>query len=705
MTGRELEARFGELRLKTQGLAALIEEAEKRGLDAAYQRVSLAIGRDFIEYGLEDLARGEIARSEVAADELGQVLGEASHEMERMLTDNLKPPPVPRFVTSKIQIRDGSFVAQRRWPDSKAENSTIIFTGYGHFDQVRRDLLKFRDYGVNLIQIEIGPSSTVVGPDQVRIDALEPVAEVFDRAARCDVSICLLISPHYFPDWALQRYPHLARCEGGFIKFCIDAPEAREIVSRHIRAVIQRLKDSPALHSICLTNEPIYRTCREDAYTKVLWAGHLESKFDGNLQRARAVLRTDAPDFGSFPIPDWRKVEPTPLYYEWCTFNQERFAGWHRWMADIVHAISPELPVHAKIMPTVLERRNVALGVDPLLFCTLSQINGNDCWCMYNHGEGIYAHDWLTQNIFCDLLRSFAPNPIFNSENHIIKDRERARIPWQHVRTALWQGAVHGQSATTIWVWERTFDEKGDFAGSIMHRPLCVKAVGDVSLDLMRFSEEVSALQRARPSVGIVYSMAAIVYDDNYLTDLKKAYEALNFTGSRISFVPPARISGFPVQEPIIVTGAAHLERSGIEGLAQFGANGGRVVLVGENCLRRDEYDQPIVAQRSARTVVLPSSLKVEELRSALLPFLRPVPVRPLDPSGELAWGVEWQCARLGARSILNAVNLLQDEIEVRWVGANGGALRLTDLFDGTIASESYLRPLEPMLADVEMPA
>ena len=57
--------------------------------------------------------------------------------------------------------------------------------------------------------------------------------------------------------------------------------------------------------------------------------------------------------------------------------------------------------------------------------------------------------------------------PVFNSENHVIFDREMRYIPPEHVRAALWQEAIHGQSATTIWVWEREkSNPRGDFAGA-----------------------------------------------------------------------------------------------------------------------------------------------------------------------------------------------------------------------------------------------
>ena len=74
-------------------------------------------------------------------------------------------------------------------------------------------------------------------------------------------------------------------------------------------------------------------------------------------------------------------------------------------------------------------------------------------------------------------------------------------VPARHIRATLWQAAAHGQSATTSWVWERTFDPKSDFAGSIMHRPACAEAVGVVNYDLNRAALEITAIPQAPPRV------------------------------------------------------------------------------------------------------------------------------------------------------------------------------------------------------------
>ena len=700
----QIRSRLLGLEGRSRAIREAITNAMENGLAVDYPLLAWRILEDFRYYAEQDLRGGEVERANTAVEELSEIEREAESRVREILSGEEKTGFVPRYLTSTATIVNGHFEATRLLQGGKREHGPVIFTGYGHFDQVRKDIPKFHDYGANIIQIEIGPSSTILEGGEINTGALDDLVTVFDRAAGNNVAVNLLLSPHYMPRWALDRYPHLSKCEGGFIRFCIDAPESKEIIEKHIRATVRAVADKPALHSICLTNEPVYRTCHDDGYTRELWERHLRGRFGDDIESARDTLRTEVAKFRDFPIPDWHTVEATPLFYEWCTFNQLRFAGWHRWMADIIHSISPGLHVHAKIMPTFLWRKNVADGVNPALFSELSDINGNDCWCMYEHGEGQYAQDWIWQNIFYDMLRSFGNKPVFNSENHIIKDRERGVIPPEHVRTALWQGAIHGQGATTIWVWERTFDPESDFAGSIMHRPLCARAAGETALDLMRLSREVARIQEANPGAGILYSMPSMVYQDGYPEELRNSYEALNFTGNRIAFVQSENLLDDGSLPPlIIIPMATHVEEVTVWGLSRYVENGGKLVLLGEGCLQMSEHNRPNDVQlpvETGRVMQMPSGQGAFVLRKALLKYLPPLSIYPSSGGDSLAWGIEWLEARDGERRIINAVNLLRSEIAIKWSGMD--LVNATDLITGQkIGEEMVIRPLDPLLIEI----
>lgn len=629
---------------------------------------------------------------------------EAKRLFEGYRQSRLPLLPIPRYVTSPIKIKGTSFLAKARYPTGREEERPVFFVGYGAFGQVRADIEKFPSYGTNIIQIEFGPSSVFPKENEVSDAPIREFLSVLDRAKANNVAVNLLISPHYFPAWAYEKYPHLRNFKGGFLQFDINAPESRDILESYLRFVIPKIKDHPALHSICLTNEPISVDLRGSLYAKRMWQDWLKKRHQ-TIEKLNDIWGTNYPSFEEIDLPP-PQLEPTPRCYDYALFNQEEFAGWHRWMADIIHEMAPNLPVHAKIMTTFFfdGGGEPLFGIDPELFGEFSQINGNDCWKWYNHrGESGWANSWQIENMGYDLQRSVADKPIFNSENHLIVDRDLEYIPPEHIYNVLWQGAVHGQSATTIWVWERTYDPKSDFAGSIMHRPACAEAVGLVCLNLNRLSKEMKALQEAKPSLYILYSFPSIIYNRGYLSTLQKVYEALNFLGLKIGFVTERQLAREMLpQGPIIVPFATHISNEAFHSLKRFVEKGGKVVLIGENCLERDEYDK--VREDRIQGIVLPRESSSQELWRAFEKMLGALGIKreiTLEGrNGEPNWGVECISVKDGKGYLVNLVNYTTDPKEIR---LRGSFKNIRDLTTGQMLSQPLiLLPLQPLLLRLE---
>jgi hypothetical protein len=182
--------------------------------------------------------------------------------------------------------------------------------------------------------------------------------------------------------------------------------------------------------------------------------------------------------FAEVPIPGLAQ----PEFYDYSRFNEERFAAWHQWMGKVIHSLAPQALVHAKIQleGAVLSRwyHKSSWGVDPELFGESMDLNGNDDIILEPEAGTDWALAWQLQNLGYDIQRSLAAKPIFNSENHPTLDGYTGYVQPEHFRTALWQGAIHGQGATTIWVWERTTNHADCLYGNVMDRPGCAQAVG-----------------------------------------------------------------------------------------------------------------------------------------------------------------------------------------------------------------------------------
>jgi len=562
---------------------------------------------------------------------------------------------------------------------------------------------RFPDYGLNILQIEFGPNSTVREGFAVDLDAANGMAAFLDSAADHNVAVNLLLSPHYMPDWAFQKWPELRGVNGGFNSFDIDNPNARKVEETFLRAVIPVLKGHPALHSLCLSNEPIYLSAAGSPYNLAKWREWLKAKH-GDIATLNALWGSDYKSFDEVEQTNGNDLKPRAELYDWISFNNERFAGWHKWMADIIHEIAPEIPVHLKPMNLPFNRGTLGWGNDTELFADLSQISGNDNFNAYIHDDGAeWGNGWQGWEQYMDLQRSMRGQPSFNSENHVVADRNWAPVPGMHMRNLIWQAAIHGQGASTMWVWERTDDNKSDFAGSVMHRPAFCDAHGRTALDLMRLAPEVVKIQDAPARVAIVYSICGSVWNPNYVGDVAGVYQALAFMGEKADFITYRQlIAGKGAQYPvIIVPGVTGFEEAAYQALARLSHEPGhRVVTIRDDCLTLDEYGRPRDLSGLQATKMQMHDVKDARDRLPEATGLE-FPVRVLDAATDQpAWGVECRWARDGGRwpSLLCNETRKPARVNVR-VPGNGTA---KDLFTGkTLGPVIELGMMEPLLMEI----
>ncbi len=551
-------------------LKAEIDRLKAAGHDVSYPMVTYTVLENFTGYALEDAGKGEIKRASMALADMEQMRSRLEREIAQAAEAKHALPVVPKWTgDTRPVVKSSSFLAPTTTPGKPGRDiRPVFFTGYGHFGQVRADVEKFPDYGVNIIQIEIGPSATLPSEDKVNDAPARDLLNLLDRAEKAGVAVNLLISPHYVPQWAKDKIAE----RPGNTGYTLRDPVSREMLKRHISALIPAIKGHPALHSICLANEPTYYG-NNSQFAVADWHAWLARRH-GDIATLNAHWHTSYPSFEEIKLPyakgeDERK--PIGRWVDCVRWNQEFLAGWYRMLADAVHSLAPGLPVHIKVQtPTLLGPADVQSGNDPYLVGCAGDIDGNDSVNWYSFGGGEFAQGWLTNARGEDLQRSVKDAPVFDSENHIIGDRELRYFPAEAVHAALWQQAVHGQSATTIWVWERTFDHMSDFYGDIMHRPGCAEAVGIVNCDLNRAANQITALQQASPDVLILHDTSALIYDGERYDDCSKnLYLALGFAGIKIGFVTERQLeAGVAPGAPVLfVPGATHISDAAFRAL------------------------------------------------------------------------------------------------------------------------------------------
>ncbi|MCE5324337.1 beta-galactosidase [bacterium] len=696
------------IKLSLPTIKTKLDRIKASGQDISYPMVSYTVLENFVDYALTDVdTNATLAATELS--ELQTIKSDLDQQIAQALAGSLVFPILPRWTgDTRPVISGGSFMAPTiTFGSDCREIRPVFFTGFGHFGQVRADMEKWPNYGINMVQFEIGPWSLYGDGTEINPPDLTPVQSIkadLDRAQKAGVAVNLLISPHYFPAWMKAKYPELVKSRSGFIAFCIHAPSGQEFLKEYITELITPIKNHPALHSICLTNEPVnieepceYATA---AFHTWLWKRHV------SVDLLNRRWGTNYASFDDITIPiSGLSAVTTPMgrWADYVRWNQEYFAGWHKILADAVHAVAPNLPVHAKVQDwTFGNKSQMICGNDPYLYAGISQINGND-GSNYYVDPSPYFNEWLGCYMYADLQRSMKDAPVFNSENHMVGDYSLETVLWRHMRTALWQEAIHGQSATTLWVWERSGTPDSQIYGHYMYRPLCTKAVGIVNCDLNRAAKEVTALQSLPEQVDLLYSTSSLIWDTgneyDYLT--MRAYNALVFSKVRTGFISERQLEDgiLPKAPVLVVPNAKHLSNAAFATLKNY--TGRIIYLVNSSLLAYDEYDKPRSETLNATVLSFTSAsaANITALYKVLSPQLISWGIKPkitmTDTAGNQLMAVEYLEASTADGIIVDMCNYYDGSVNVR-LSRDGEPVTAVDVLTGeTVTGIITLETLE----------
>jgi len=345
-----------------------------------------------------------------------------------------------------------------------------------------------------------------------------------------------------------------------------------------------------------------------------------------------------------------------------------------------------------------MDRDKAGWGVDPELTSRATEIAGCDA---YAFPTAASTYDWFGQEFYYDLLHSFKNQPVFNSENHVIPDGSPpSHIPMALTRAAIWQGALHHQGATTIWVWEEAVD--ASLSGSIYFRPANIYGAARAMLDLNQFAVQVASIDRGPAPVALLYSPASVFWEDKYKATLSSIYTMLTFSGLRPTFVSERQLAENPQPnfQCIIVPGASHVTDTTFEALSQFK---GKLLLVGDDAMKWDEYHRardraalaPSVVQfkPDPKPGIAAAGLR-KELAAAGVTLHDLMDASNSKPS----WGVEYRVVADGPSTLIPMINLNAHAHTVRFT--NPAWHRATDLLTGAeidLAS-IHLEPSAPRL-------
>ncbi len=480
-----------------------------------------------------------------------------------------------------------------------------------------------------------------------------------ERAYENNITVCLLLSPHYFPTDLDMEYVTKGN---GFIQYNINLPEAKAIIEEYLNALLPEIKDCKAISSICLTNEPVFITENWYDYYAPKFCEWLELEYT-DIEALNAAYNAEYGDFDEVVMPS--SFSATPLHYDWIRFNDEVFTEWHEWMAGIVKTHLPEMPLHAKTMKTISitnKHGTMRHGSKPELFDSFSDWTGNDAGA-YTSVDGVHqdytTDDFLLKMLWYDFLSSITEKPLYNSEDHIVQNKHTTfdEKYAKHSRADLWQGMMHHNNMSSIWHWSRSYDSTSDAYNSVLHRPDCIYEIGRTALDLNRLSGEVDRIADKQPKTAIFYSQASRNYTSVHCTSLLEIYKTLVTLGQSVGFVMETDTSKLSEYDVLVVGGAINTTAEAADAIKSFIAGGGTVVSLGDNNLTEDEYNKA-----ASYNVTGMTAATSENLRSVLTDVLEEknlMRVKLIDnTTGEIAENIDWAFDIDGDDVVVNLLSL-----------------------------------------------
>lgn len=480
-------------------------------------------------------------------------------------------------------------------PEETSKSAEFIMdsksTGF-YFDNIElfetgsaENLLADREWDFEIapeVQAEFDEKGYYINPiplDTTRLEACE----------ENNLSVGLLLSvAHNLPQFIYDRFPETWLRSNGFNTSSFGNDKYREIVEAYLRYMMEGIKDFTCVNYIDIANEVQMNSWSNTAYYLPRFKNWLKNKY-GTVEAMNAATGTTYASFDDVKWPNGVNTEE-PLSQEYDMYNDWELADFHRFCANIIHEYYPDMMVWTKIMDFTGEYGDIHM------YAYYSNGTGLDAHSDVFNANGCDAYnylDWdkgrLTKSMWYDYMVGTNEAPVFNGEDHVIKDSsfnyDSNQAYW--VATDLWQGAVHYRGQTDLWLWDSREDE-GITKGSLKCRPDVISETGKAGLDMNRLSYELAAIQKEKREVGMLYSDPSGLMNTSYPGCQYYAYEAAVYSGQKVNFISERQIERIHDTSVLILAQTTNVEPKTLAEIKKYIENGGKVVIIGENSLKKD---------------------------------------------------------------------------------------------------------------------
>jgi len=559
-----------------EALKSTVESSEHMGLDTIYSQAELVAAelglhfRPLLPWFNNDREKEQMFSYAV------QACRQERERLEKLLTGEVRLPE-----------RDDTQVPGPLVPPYPARlHGLPVHNGFFEDAEVRplyvvslhgpsRGLQRF--FATPLQHIE---SYSVGGGSRWTVDA-SPVYEVFEK----------------YPDthrvgwdgWCghLIRDVHSMGGKKENVVICLESPHIREAVERYIeRESRQWLKNPDLLYNVMAYELQYICYCER---SQQMFRNWLEDRH-GTLERLNQAWGTQYGSFQEIAAPPVEHARPLPgtdraLWYDWASFNQDRFSDYLVWVKSIIRRFDPVTPLAAGGSSSMLVGSNGTSGIDE------EQI--------INRVDDVIIHEGSGSTFGMDLQLALSeqPKPLCDPEMNL--GQVRYLLP--HM--------LHGKSVIQLWHWPD--QPPAEYPHLINDSPAHgwrfplrdVAALFRAVLDARRLSKEIASFVSAPAQVAILYSRTSMLqippemltwHTTPYLRELENSYEASRFLDTRITFVSERQILAGKLSkfQVLIVPGAPHARAEVVEAIYRFVRQGGTLVVLPSSFLS-NEYNRP----------------------------------------------------------------------------------------------------------------
>jgi len=696
------------------GLRRAVRRARAAGRTVAYPVAALQVADRFGPVVEATAAAGNVRLAQVYADDLVRICSEAVEQVAR-IERGAPDPSIPDPPMADLEF-DG------RNPVSRGQPVNLVGPlGYG---ELYDELDTVRNYGFNVVGDDFDAFASlamVTGPDTVDATAVPRLLENWDRLHGLNLAISFNPTLHYFPEWAITRFPDITggdpvervpdwsglgrdrgqrtKVYGGFFPFAIESPTVRSLVERYYAALFPKVKDHKSFHLYWLMNEPTYRSSDPEylrAYRRFLRERH------GDIATLNARWGTDFESFAAIPPA---REPSSPGRFDFMTFHRAHVTDWFEMLAAEVRRHDPKAVLSNKPMAwTIMQPDD---GIDFERQAEIFDIPG--CDAGRSPGSGEYAFGWDGATFLFDFYSSVAPSkPQADLEYHYVHEPE---VTEDYVRASYWQSYLHGLRVSTFWVWARGQLGSGEAGAGMTHTAWSQPNVGwgtaSAALDLRRLAWAVAEFPPPA-EVALYFSTASLYLGGaDYQAAMANAYRGLFFLDTPVGFVTDrmlaeGRTKGLKV---VVLPACRWVERESLERLRALAARGMKLVVLGDGPAF-DEYcrTHPSDGLLPAEGVTGGRLGSPEEIRAQVGPVLDAAgvrrPIRCLRDDGGAPEAVECRSVVYKGGVLCSLLNLGKAPVRIRLEHGGEAVGSWKDLIGDAKSDSGWLelRPSDPQL-------